>query len=220
MSFSIKNIDNCKFLPNNKIKILADKLNINLNKRINKDNKSKICDQINKIANEINPCGIILHKDSDITLKKHQLNVSNQLVKLRGIIAVHSVGTGKTLTAISASQCLLNKEIIEHVIVITPTSLQKNFITQAIQYGLTQKQIDTYYTFYTIQGIVNAFEKSKAISPSKCLIIIDEAHNLRTIGGSRFDSIFKYTKKAEKVLLLTATPLINYLVKSQLMKIN
>jgi superfamily II DNA or RNA helicase len=40
--------------------------------------------------------------------------------------------------------------------------------------------------------------------------VIDEAHNLRTIGGTRFDSINKYAKKAAKVLLLTATPLINY----------
>ena len=210
MSFSIKNLDKCKYLPNDKIKTLADKLNINLKERINKTNKDKICNQINRMANEINPCGIALYNETDIQLKKHQLTVSNQLVKEHGVIAVHSVGTGKTLTAISASQCLLTKEIVEHIIVITPTSLQKNFITQSLQYGLTQKQLDTYYTFYTIQGISNAVESGKAISPNKSLIIIDEAHNLRTLGGSRFDSIFKYTKKADKVLLLTATPLINY----------
>jgi hypothetical protein len=151
-----------------------------------------------------------LYDESNIQLKKHQLSVSNQLVKERGVIAVHSVGTGKTLTAIATSQCLLNKGIVEHIIVITPTSLQKNFITQALQYGLTEKQLDSRYTFYTIQGISNAVEQGKATSPNKSLIIIDEAHNLRTIGGSRFDSIYKYAKKADKILLLTATPLINY----------
>jgi superfamily II DNA or RNA helicase len=210
MSFSIKNINKCKNLPNDKIKFMADKLNIELKEKITKTNKDKICNQINRVANEINPCGIALHKESDIQLNKHQLSVSNQLVKERGVIAVHSVGTGKTLTAISSSQCLLNKKIVEHIIVITPTSLQKNFIFQALQWGLTQKQLDIYYTFYTIQGISNAVEQGNATSPNKSLIIIDEAHNLRTIGGSRFDSIFKYAKKAEKVLLLSATPLINY----------
>jgi superfamily II DNA or RNA helicase len=189
---------------------MADKLDINLKQRINKDNKEKICNHINKVANEINPCGIALYKDTDLTLKKHQLATCNQLANTRGVVAVHSVGTGKTLTAISASQAMLLKNEIEHVIVITPTSLQKNFILQAKQYGLTQKQIDTYYTFYTIQGIVNSIENSKAINPSGSLVIIDEAHNLRTLGGSRFDAILKYTKKADKVLLLTATPLINY----------
>lgn len=210
MSFSIKNLDKCNNLQNDKIKILANKLNINLKERINKSNKERICNQIHKVANEINPCGMSLYNESNIQLKKHQLSVSNQLTNERGVIAVHSVGTGKTLTAIATSQCLLNKGIVEHIIVITPTSLQSNFITQAYQYGLTQKQLDTYYTFYTIQGISNAVEQGKATSPNKSLIIIDEAHNLRTVGGTRFDSIFKYAKKAEKVLLLTATPLINY----------
>lgn len=210
MSFSIKNISKCKNLPNDKIELIADKLNIKLKEKITLANKDRICNQINHIANEINPCGISLYKETDVQLKKHQLSVSNQLVNERGVIAVHSVGTGKTLTAIATSQCLLNKGIVEHVIVITPTSLQKNFITQALQYGLTQKQLDTYYTFYTIQGISNAVEKGKASSPNKSLIIIDEAHNLRTMRGSRFASINKYAKKAEKILLLTATPLINY----------
>ena len=206
----IKNISKCKYLEIDEIKQLVKRLNINPNIKINKENKSKICGMINRKANDIDPCGIALYKDSDIKLKKHQLAVSNQLVETRGVIAVHSVGTGKTLTAISASQCLMNKGIIENVIVITPTSLQKNFILQAKQYGLTDKQIDTYYTFFTIQGIVNAIDGSKAPNPSGALVVIDEAHNLRTLGGSRFDAIFKYSKKAEKVLLLTATPLINY----------
>lgn len=210
MSFNIKNIDKCKELPNNEIKFMADKLNIKLKERITNINKDKICNQINRVANEINPCKIALYDESNIQLKKHQLSVSNQMIKERGVIAVHSVGTGKTLTAIATSQCLLNKKIVEHVIVITPTSLQKNFITQALQYGLTEKQLDSRYTFYTIQGITNAVDQGKATSPNKSLIIIDETHNLRTIGGSRFDSIFKYAKKADKVLLLTATPLINY----------
>jgi superfamily II DNA or RNA helicase len=210
MNFNIKNLDKCKDLPNDKIKLMADKLNINLKERITNSNKDKICNQINRVAKEINPCKIALYNESPIQLKKHQLSVSNQLVKERGVIAVHSVGTGKTLTAIATSQCLLNKGIVEHIIVITPTSLQKNFISQALQYGLTEKQLDSRYTFYTIQGISNAVEQGKAISPNKSLIVIDEAHNLRTIGGSRFNSIFKYAKKADKILLLTATPLINY----------
>lgn len=209
MNFNIKNLDKCKDLPNNKIKLMADKLNINLKERITNLNKDKICNQINRVASELNPCKIALYNETNIQLKKHQLSVSNQLVKERGVIAVHSVGTGKTLTAISASECLLNKGIVEHIIVITPTSLQKNFITQALQYGLTSKHLDSKYTFYTIQGISNAVEKGKAISPNKSLIVIDEAHNLRTM-GSRFDAVFKYSKKADKILLLTATPLINY----------
>lgn len=210
MSFSIKKLDNCKELSNDQIKLLAEKINFNIKDRINKNTKEKICNQINRVANEINPCGIALYKNTNIALNKHQLSVSNQLFNVRGVIAVHSVGTGKTITAISASQCLLKKKMIDNIIVITPTSLQKNFITQAKQYGLTQLEIDSQYIFYTFQGISNAIESGKIANPSGSLIIIDEVHNLRTIRGSRFDHIYKYTKKATKVLLLTATPLINY----------
>jgi hypothetical protein len=43
--------------------------------------------------------------------------------------------------------------------VITPTSLQKNFISQAKMYGLSDEELDNNYTFYTIQGIANAMSK-------------------------------------------------------------
>lgn len=204
----MKIIDNCKNLSDEKIKLLADKFKIY--DKINKENKDKICKQINRKANEINPCKITLYDKTNIKLKKHQFSVSNQLIKNRGVIAVHSVGTGKTFTAIAASQCLLNRNIVEHVVIITPTSLQKNFISQSLEFGLSKSELDTYYTFYTTQGITNAVEQGKATSPNKSLIVIDEAHNLRTLGGSRFELILKYSKKADKILLLTATPLINY----------
>ena len=209
MNISIKNINNCNKLDNDKIKNIAAKLNIKDNS-ITDLNKIKICNLINKKANEINPCGMSLYDDTKLTIKKHQLNVANHLDKNRGVIVVHSVGTGKTLSAISSAQCLLINDKIEHVIVVTPTSLQKNFINQAKMYGLSDDDINSNYTFYTIQGIVNSIENHNVINPSNSLLIIDEAHNLRTIGGNRFDSILKYSKKANKIMLLTATPLINY----------
>jgi len=215
MNLSIKNINNCKNLNTDKIKELANKLNIKLvesdSEIIYNDNeKIKICNQIKKKVNDTTPCTISLYSDTKLSLKKHQLNVANYLIKNRGVIVVHSVGTGKTLSAISTAQCLLIKKIVSHVIVITPTSLQENFISQAKMYGLTENSIDDNYTFYTIQGITNAIESNNITSPSDALIIVDEAHNLRKIGGTRFNFIYKYIKKANKVLLLTATPLINY----------
>lgn len=207
MNISIKHINNCTNLSDDKINEIANKLRIKFN---DIDDKDKICNMINKKVKDINPCGVVLYDDTNLNIKKHQLNVANHLVKNRGIIVVHSVGTGKTLSAISTAQCLLIKKNISHVIVITPTSLQKNFISQALMYGLEQEEIDNYYTFYTIQGIVNAIENNEVINPTNSLVIIDEAHNLRTINGARFDAINKYTKKAHNIMLLTATPLINY----------
>ena len=205
MNISIKNIINCNNINKNKIKNIADKLDINSN-----NTKDELCKLIKKKFNKLNPCNIALYDDTNLVIKKHQLNVANHLYNNRGVIVVHSVGTGKTLTAISTAQCLLNNDIVKNIIVITPTSLQQNFINQMMMYGIESEDVSNNYTFYTIQGIVNAIENNSVVSPSKSLIIIDEAHNLRKINSSRFDIIFKYSKKASKIMLLTATPLINY----------
>jgi len=205
MNISIKNILDCNNLDSDKLQYIAKKLNIKL-----KDNESpstRICNNITNKFNDINPCAIDLYDDTNLSIKKHQLSVANHLIDNKGVIVVHSVGTGKTLTAIASAQCLLLNKIIKHVIVITPTSLQQNFINQMKMYGIDNT---SKYSFYTIQGIVNAIENKDVVSPDKSLIIIDEAHNLRKLNGSRINVILKYSKKATRIMLLTATPLINY----------
>ncbi len=188
-------------LPKSTISIISDKLNIPKN-----SSKSLIINTFNKI----NPCSLPLLSDTHIKLKPHQLKVCNHLVSHRGLIVVHSVGTGKTLTAISTSRCLLLKKLIKKVIVVTPTSLQDNFKKQMNDYGVSNDIINQYYSFYTIQGLANNIDNNKEENPKDALLIIDEAHNLRTLDGERSKLILKYSHKAEKVLLLTATPLINY----------
>ncbi len=217
MNISIKNLNNCEKLKSNKILDMVKKADMKLTNEIetledtsDTDTKIKVCKSIDKTVNDINPCGVTLYDDTKLSIKKHQLSVANHLIKNRGVIVVHSVGTGKTLSAISTAQCLLIRKIINHVIVITPTSLQENFKTQAKMYGISAAELDNLYTFYTIQGISNSIENNDVKSATNSLVIIDEAHNLRTIGGTRFDNIFKYVKKSFRVMLLTATPLINY----------
>jgi superfamily II DNA or RNA helicase len=214
MNISLNKLNKCNDLPKSEIHELAKKLKINYEKIESesnsvKESNDKICTLIKKKYNKINPCGNAIYSDTDLTIKKHQMSVANHLVNNRGAIVVHSVGTGKTLTAIATAQCLLINDIVKKVIVITPTSLQSNFKTQMKMYGLDDDDFKS-YNFYTIQKLVYEIENKTIISPDKSLVIIDEAHNLRTIEGGRADLILKYAKKAERVLLLTATPLINY----------
>jgi superfamily II DNA or RNA helicase len=214
MNISLNKLNNCNELSKDKLHEIAEKLNIdykNIEKEAttSKEANNKICNIIKKKYNKINPCGSSLHSDTDLTIKKHQLSVANHLFNNRGAIVVHSVGTGKTLSAIATAQCLLLNDIVKKIIVVTPTSLQSNFKSQMKMYGLTDKELKPYH-FYTIQRLVNDIENKNATLPDNSLIIIDEAHNLRTIEGNRVELILKYVKKAEKVLLLTATPLINY----------
>lgn len=214
MNISLNKINKCNDLSKSKIRELAKKMDIDYKtvdreSESNEESNSKICTLIKKKFKKVNPCASTLNSDTKLTLKKHQLSVANHLFNNRGAILVHSVGTGKTLSAIATAQCVLLNEVVKKVIVVTPTSLQSNFKSQMKMYGLDDIDFKKYH-FYTIQKLVNDIENKTVINSENSLLIIDEAHNLRTIEGGRIEPILKYAKKAEKVLLLTATPLINY----------
>ena len=130
MNIPINNIKNCDNLSKKEIINLKNKLGI----KIENNNPKVVCPLVKKKYYQNYPCNSSLNSDTKLTLKKHQLNVANFLIKERGVIVVHSVGTGKTLTAIATAQCLLIKKQVDKVIVITPTSLQDNFKKQMKMY--------------------------------------------------------------------------------------
>lgn len=146
---------------------------------------------------------------------RYQERVVEHFQKHRGLIAVHSLGSGKTMTAVLASQCFLDDNPHGKVIVISPTSLIANF----------KKELDLFgglvhtdqYEFFSFQGFFYKYKDN----PRQCrnhFLIIDEAHNLRTAyqksksgkeKGKITNVITQCAEKAKRVLLLTATPLIN-----------
>lgn len=153
--------------------------------------------------------------NSRLTLKHHQKHVIKHFEKNRGLIAIHSVGTGKTLTAVTASQCFLKNNPSGKVIVVTPTSLQANFKKEMKQYDPDIN--DDQYSFYTLEGFSKADTSCK-----NTMLIIDEAHNIRTpvhttrageLKGKRANALITCSSilNAQKVLLLTATPIVNSL---------
>jgi SNF2 family DNA or RNA helicase len=149
---------------------------------------------------------------SKLLLKNHQVKVIDFLNEEshRGLLVIHSVGTGKTLTAVTVSQCFLDKNEDANVVVVTPTSLQENFKENMKKYGADPN--DKRYHFYTIQSFSNA-TKAGEINCKNNLLILDEAHNIRTHitkgEGVNARHLLDCAKYAKKVLLLTATPLIN-----------
>jgi SNF2 family DNA or RNA helicase len=153
---------------------------------------------------------------SKMKLAPHQRRVVSflQQENARGLLVVHGVGTGKTLTAVTASQCFLQQDPDHHVIVVTPTSLQQNFVKELKTYGTS---LTDRYTMYTIQGFSSAVKKDKKVScDDNTLLILDEAHNIRSEVEEESDKVGVYArnliecaKRCKKVLLLTATPIIN-----------
>jgi superfamily II DNA or RNA helicase len=138
----------------------------------------------------------------------------------RALLAVHATGSGKTLTAVATINCMLAKYPNIRVVVITPLSLLENFRKAIKQFGLninnpkflSQVDIRSYDDF------INQEKRRKTIDCKNTFFIIDEAHNFRsdvTIKDSQFKKgsksfvVMKCAAQAFKVLLLTATPIVN-----------
>ena len=188
-------------------------------------NQKKIEEKVLKHIQSIVGRCIAQAASHNMKLKDYQQLAVEYMLVNRGMIAAFDVGTGKTLTAVTVANCILNlasylgKDI--RVIVITPTSLQKNFKKEMNVYGSNPD--DKRYTFYTTTKFGIDY-KAGLIDCSKTLFIIDEAHNLRTDyrylwsgppwkvppkPGTRAEMAVMCAAKAWKVLLLTATPIYN-----------
>ena len=172
---------------------------------------------------------------SDIKLKKHQMDIVNYMNNNRAIAVAFETGTGKTLTAVTASQCFLDKNQNGKVIVVTPKSLQDNFKKEIRAYG---EKITSSYMFYTFRKFATEYAYKNI--PTNTMLVIDESHELRTeyynaiasLPGkdekalkkwlrsgkkgarpkpsiSNISTAIKCAKQAKKVLLLTATPVMN-----------
>lgn len=116
---------------------------------------------------------------SKMDIQPHQVRFAKAFMKMTdkpfdkyGGIAVHSLGSGKTMTAITTSQMYLEKYPNDKVIVITPASLITNFQKEMDKWGVKNKEK---YNFFTYDGF-----KNNPINCTDSLLIVDEAHNLRT----------------------------------------
>jgi superfamily II DNA or RNA helicase len=141
---------------------------------------------------------------SKIPLMSHQIKVVDYMSSHKSLLVVHGTGCGKTLSALTVSQCYLDNFPKNKVIVVSPASLVKNFEKEIKKYGSV---ITENYKFYSFEGFV----KENKIVCKDSMIIIDEAHNIRSM-KTRYSEIFKCVKNCDKLLLLTATPFVNSLL--------
>jgi superfamily II DNA or RNA helicase len=145
---------------------------------------------------------------------QYQRRVVQHLQQHRGLIAVHSLGSGKTLTALYASQCYLDDHPTHRVVVVSPVTLIDNFKKEMIAFG-DLRHADR-YEFFSFQGFYSRYNARRR-NCANTMLIIDEAHNLRTeFRKGKKKTTGKYcgvltlcSERADRILLLTATPLVN-----------
>lgn len=153
---------------------------------------------------------------SKLKLRPHQLKVLkyffDERYPLNGLLIVHPPGTGKTLTAVTASQCFLDKNPDSEIIFVGPASLITNFRKEMISYGVKN---DKRYKLYSYQKFLQREEDDRDEDCKNNMLIVDEVHNLRNLilnneeKGKRSKAVLRCARFAKKRLLLTATPFVN-----------
>lgn len=154
--------------------------------------------------------------DANVMPRPHQVALAKHLLSHRGAIAAHSVGTGKTLLAVCAAETLMAMvPTLRRTVVLAPLSLLQNFRDAIAQFGANPAR----YTIVTPQTFHNQYKDDPRIVDrlANAFFVVDEAHELRTtikIRGKNKQGLVAHAAlqaaaRARRVLLLTATPMVN-----------
>ena len=161
---------------------------------------------------------------SKLKLRPHQEKIVKYMRTHDGLLVVHGTGTGKTLTAVTISQCYLDDYPKRKVVFVGPASLLTNFRKELRKYGVSPIDIITKYKFYSFDKFLNVTKgrslnnigkRTKINWPlnpiplNNKLLIVDEAHNMRNPRSSKSRALVKASFSADKRILLTATPFVN-----------
>ncbi len=139
-------------------------------------------------------------KSNDIVLNDHQIIPVNFMKDHNGIILYHSTGAGKTLTALYSVY-----QFDEDIIIIGNKSSKKTFLDNISKANMKPHR----FTFYTYSKIKKILE-SEITMFKNYSVIVDEAHTIRNENMHNL-YIASALGIAKRVVLLTATPIINYM---------
>lgn len=152
-------------------------------------------------------------------LMPHQLRVVSRMAAgSRGLLVVHSMGSGKTFTACEVARRLLAKGEVMHVIVLAPKTVVDNWVAEAKLAGLHKALRKGNLRVVTPTKWLNDFTDGDEVLHPKTLIVVDEAHNMRTrITNKKSDRRCRANQflnacaspNVTRVMLLTGTPVVN-----------
>ncbi len=143
------------------------------------------------------------NKQQKVQLQRHQLIFIDYLEKhpdVKGLVAHHALGSGKTFSAIGFAERNPQRPII----ILAPSFLEYHWLEQLEQYGVENK---ARYRFFKD----NAPDILLKENLSNAIVIVDESHRLinNIKGSSMYSNLYAKIQKAHRVILLTATPLYN-----------
>lgn len=138
-----------------------------------------------------------------VALKPHQVDVVRVAVSRPGVLCWYKVGSGKTIAAIAAAENLMLRDPRRTTYVVVPASLQTNFRKELVRTGVNQRRYRV-LTHENVRSIMDAVE-----APGRKVLVVDEAHLLRE-GGLRYTAVLELSKRSDRRVLLTGTPVVNH----------
>ena len=160
----------------------------------------------------------------DVVLRDHQKGVVKHINKegAKGLVVVHSMGSGKSLTAAAAAECYV-KRTGRGVVILVPTSVVGQFAKELVRVGLKDYIDSGLIVISSHQKWLKAFRDEKTrlnIDPRvPGMLIVDEAHKFSSRvsfdnksnkwKGRMAKALVDVANTADKVLLMTGTPVTN-----------
>jgi superfamily II DNA or RNA helicase len=148
-----------------------------------------------------------------VPLYPHQRKVALHMKNNDSLLVIHATGTGKTLTTVATIKLLTHLKLIDDFLVATTKSCLEQFHNEFGRNG-----IDVNDRVMNHDLFVSMCKQNPQLLRNK-LIVIDEVHKftskihfsrggiLQT--GCKALHVVKSVKHAQKVMLLTATPMVN-----------
>lgn len=166
------------------------------------------------------------------TPKDHQIRAAIHFQHHKTLLAGHPTGSGKTLLAVLCMQGVLHQEPSKKCILVTPLSVRNQIkaellsfrsdtpldekMMQAAQEMKDEKFNATYpfmkpFVFHTPQSftmLMNDATSSRTLLEN-CFLVVDEAHTFISLTSQQTNKMIEACSLADKVLLLTATIMMN-----------
>lgn len=136
------------------------------------------------------------------TLFPHQMDAVKMMANTPGLLLFYDMGSGKTITSIAVAESLLQRGEIEHVFVVMPKAIMKQYETTMKDAGVNAAK----YTLWTHTSMLRVHDMDQL---KNGLLIIDEAHKIRA-EGAMFKKALALARRAPKRLLMTGTPIVNW----------
>jgi superfamily II DNA or RNA helicase len=132
------------------------------------------------------------------------------------MLVAHTMGAGKTLTALSVAYSLVHGGAVGRVVVTSTTTMVRYWQQNAARASVARETLVMSHErlFRRVRAAAGDGPAART-AVDGALLIVDEAHNLRTEvsgrpkAGSKAADFLLACSRAARVLLLTGTPIVN-----------